>query len=212
MTIKISDQFDAGAIEVVRAEAPLAIELNLRPDSHAGDIRQWFYFRLQGARGETCSLRILNAGQAAFAAGWENYQALASYDREHWFRVPTSYDGQVLQITFTPQQDSVYFAYFEPYSWERHLRLLGRAQASPLVRLQDLGSTLDGRDLNLLMVGDPVAQKKIWIIAHSHATGFPLLIAPLMAPLLAPLTALRLAKTLPCSAIIPSSSGRSAAW
>jgi len=168
MTIKISDQFDAGAIEVVRAEAPLAIELNLRSDSHAGDIRQWFYFRLQGARGETCSLRILNAGQAAFAAGWENYQALASYDREHWFRVPTSYDGQVLQITFTPQQDSVYFAYFEPYSWGRHLRLLGRAQASPLVRLQDLGSTLDGRDLNLLMVGDPVAQKKIWIIARQH--------------------------------------------
>jgi murein tripeptide amidase MpaA len=168
MTIKISDQFDAGAIEVVRAEAPLAIELNLRPDSHASDIRQWFYFRLQGARDEACSLRILNAGQAAFAAGWENYQALASYDREHWFRVPTSYDCSVLQIAFTPQQDSVYFAYFEPYSWERHLRLLGRVQASPLVRLQDLGSTVDGRDLNLVTLGDPMAQKKIWIIARQH--------------------------------------------
>ena len=35
MTIKISDQFDAGAIEVVRADAAQAIELNLRPDSHA---------------------------------------------------------------------------------------------------------------------------------------------------------------------------------
>lgn len=168
MTIKISDQFDAGAIEVVRADTPAAIELNLRADSHAGDIRQWFYFRLQGARSEACSLRILNAGQAAFAGGWENYQALASYDRAHWFRVPTSYDGQVLQISFTPQQDSIYFAYFEPYSWERHLHLLGRAQASPQVRLHDLGSSVDGRDLNLLTIGDPAAPKKIWIIARQH--------------------------------------------
>ncbi len=167
MTIKISDQFDAGAIEVVRAEAAQAIDLNLRADSHA-DIRQWFYFRLQGARGEACSLRILNAGHAAFAAGWESYQAVASYDLEHWFRVPTSYDGQVLSIAFTPQQDSVYFAYFEPYSWERHLRLLGRAQASPLVRVEDLGSTLDGRDLNLLQIGDAAADKKVWIIARQH--------------------------------------------
>ncbi len=168
MTIKISDKFDAGAISVVRAESPEAIELNLRPDSHAADIRQWFYFRLQGARGQACSLRLLNAGQAAFAGGWENYQALASYDRQHWFRVPTGYDGQVLRIAFTPQQDSVYFAYFEPYSWERHLRLLGRAQASPLVRVEDLGSTLDGRDLNLLTIGDPAARRKMWIIARQH--------------------------------------------
>jgi len=167
MTLKISDSFDAGAIEVLRAESPQAIELNLRADSHA-DIRQWFYFRLQGAHGQACSMRFLNAGQAAFPAGWDNYQALASYDREHWFRVPTQYDGQVLSVACTPQQDSMYFAYFEPYSWERHLRLLGRAQASPLVRLEDLGSTVDGRDLNLLQIGDPGAANKVWVIARQH--------------------------------------------
>ncbi len=44
-------------------------------------------------------------------------------------------------IDHTPLRDSVYYAYFEPYSWERHLALLGRADASPLARVRDLGAT-----------------------------------------------------------------------
>lgn len=167
MPIKISHQFDAGAIEVIRADSADAIDLNIRKDSHA-DVLQWFYFRLQGARGEPCTMRFLNAGQAAFAKGWENYRAVASYDRTNWFRVPTSYDGQVLTVTHMPERDSVYYAYFEPYSWERHLELLGRVENSAAGRAQDIGSTVEGRDINLAVIGDPAAAKKVWIIARQH--------------------------------------------
>ena len=168
MSIKISSQFDAGAIEVVNATSANAIDLNIRKDSHA-DIIQWFYFRLQGAQGQACTIRFLNAGQAAYPAGWEGYQAMASYDRVNWFRVPTSYDGKVLTIEHTPGMDSVYYAYFEPYSWERHLELLDRAQMSEHVRMLDLGSTVDGRDLNMLVIGEPSPEKKkVWVIARQH--------------------------------------------
>jgi murein tripeptide amidase MpaA len=168
MSIKISSQFDAGAIEVVSATSANAIELNIRKDSHA-NIIQWFYFRLQGAQGEPCTIRLLNAGRSAYPAGWEGYQAMASYDRVNWFRVPTSYDGSVLTIEHTPGMDSVYYAYFEPYSWERHLELLDRAQMSEHVRMADLGSTVDGRDLNMLVIGEPSAgKKKVWVIARQH--------------------------------------------
>jgi murein tripeptide amidase MpaA len=167
MTIKISAHFDAGAIELVRADNAQSIELRLRKDTHA-DIAQWFYFRLQGARDERCSMRILNAGEAIFADGWIDYQAVASYDRRHWFRVPTVYDGTVMTISHAPQYDSVYYAYFEPYSWERHLDLLCRAQAAAHVRVEDIGSTVDGHDLNVVVVGDPSARKKVWIIARQH--------------------------------------------
>lgn len=167
MPIKISHQFDAGAIEVIRAEQPDAIELNLRKDSHA-EVLQWFYFRLQGARGQACTMRLLNASQAAFPGGWNNYQAVASYDREHWFRVPTSYDGKALTISHTPERDSIYYAYFEPYSWERHLHLLARIEASPGARVLDIGSTVDGRDMNVAVIGNPDADKKIWVIARQH--------------------------------------------
>jgi murein tripeptide amidase MpaA len=166
MSIKISHQFDAGAIEVLRAERADAIELHIRKDSHA-DVLQWFYFRVQGARGQACTMRLLNAGQAAFRGGWENYRAVASYDRRHWFRVPASYDGQVLTISHTPEYDSVYYAYFEPYSWDRHLELLGRAEQAG-ARVIDLGSTVDGRDINLVIVGNPAAEKRIWVIARQH--------------------------------------------
>jgi len=168
MSIKISSQFDAGAIEVVSAKSAGAIDLNIRKDSHA-DIIQWFYFRLQGAQGEPCTIRFLNAAQAAYPAGWEGYQAMASYDRVNWFRVPTSYDGKVMTIEHTPAMDSVYYAYFEPYSWERHLELLDRAQMSEHVRMVDLGSTVDGRDLNMLVIGEPSPEKKkVWVIARQH--------------------------------------------
>ena len=167
MSIKISSQFDAGAIDIVSATSAGAIDLKIRKDSHA-DITQWFYFRLQGAQGEACTIRFLNAGQSAYPEGWKDYQAMASYDRINWFRVPTDFDGDVMTIRHTPGMDSVYYAYFEPYSWERHLELLDRAQMSELVRLHDLGSTIDGRDMNLLVIGDPAAAKKVWVIARQH--------------------------------------------
>jgi murein tripeptide amidase MpaA len=168
MPIKISQLFDSGAIEVVRADDPRHIDLKLRKDSHA-DIRQWFHFRLQGARGQACLLRFLNAGQATYPKGFEGYRVAASYDTENWFRVPTSFDGQVLTVNHTPELDSVYYAYFEPYTWERHLRLLGEVAENPVARVHDIGTTVDGRDMNLVVVGEPSAdKKKIWVIARQH--------------------------------------------
>lgn len=175
MPIKISQHFDAGAIDVLRMDssstetpgAAQTIELNIRKDSHA-DFSQWFYFRLQGARGTPCIMRFMNAGKATYPSGWDGYQAVASYDCETWFRVPTAYDGQVMTVTHVPQHDSVYYAYFEPYSWERHLRLLGRVEASPAARVVDLGNTVEGRDMNLVVLGNSSARKKVWVIARQH--------------------------------------------
>jgi murein tripeptide amidase MpaA len=167
MSIKISCQFDAGAIDVVSIDDYRSIQLNFRKDSRA-DFSQWFYFRLQGGRNQACVMRFLNASQTTYPAGWENYQAVASYDREHWFRVPTNFDGQVLTITHTPERDSVYYAYFEPYSWERHLQLLGRVESASVARVSDIGNTVDGRDINLVTIGNPAAARKIWVIARQH--------------------------------------------
>lgn len=167
MPIKISSNFDAGAISVIRAERPDDIALHIPKDS-AADFSQWFYFRLQGARGQACSIRLANAGQSTYPRGWEDYRAVASVDRERWFRVPTSFDGQVLTIAHTPETDSIYYAYFEPYSWERHLALLARAERSPLVRSEHLTDTVDGRDLNLLRIGNREASRKVWVIARQH--------------------------------------------
>ena len=173
MTLHISTSFDSGAIEVASLSNPGDIQLNIRSDS-ASEFAQWFHFALHGAAGLAVTLRFLNAGQCAYPKGWEGYRINVSYDRQHWFRIDTRFDGQVMSADITPRTQVVYFAYFEPYSHERHLDFIGAAAASNLVEVQHLGQTLDGRDMTLLRITaeqspTPADQrKKIWLIARQH--------------------------------------------
>ena len=177
MSISITSQFDAGAIDVVSADDPAAIRLRVRPDSHA-DFAQWFYFRVSGVRDEPLTMNFENAADCAFADGWRDYRAVASYDRINWFRVPTRYDGRVLTIEHTPDFDAVYYAYFEPYSEERHAGFLGAVQQMPHATLTEIGRTVQGRPMSLVSLGlteeaeeteEPAKPKKnVWIIARQH--------------------------------------------
>jgi len=166
--MRISSNFDSGNIECLDCSKPTDIRLAINQDRNSS-FYQWFHFRLVGARGQDCTLRITNAGSAAYPKGWENYRACASYDRRDWFRVPTAYDGTMLTITHRPEYDSVYYAYFAPYSMERHARLVADTLADPRVRLDVPGSTLDGQDIDLLHVGEAAGGKRhCWVIARQH--------------------------------------------
>ncbi|CAN0622272.1 Peptidase M14 carboxypeptidase A [Burkholderia multivorans] len=171
MTISITSNFDAGAIDVVSCERADAIRLRVRGDSHSA-FAQWFYYRLTGARGERCVMHFENAAECAYPSGWRDYSAVASYDRVSWFRVPTEYDGKTMTIDHTPEFDSVYYAYFEPYSEERHAAFLGAVQQMPQASVIELGRTVEGRPMSLLTLGTPEAgaapKKKVWIIARQH--------------------------------------------
>lgn len=61
--MKISTQFDAGAITVVEAENFENIHLRFASDN-ASEFKQWFYFRLQGAAYELVLLNIEDAGES----------------------------------------------------------------------------------------------------------------------------------------------------
>ena len=166
----ISQNFDAGNIEVVACTNPDDIQLRIRHDNHS-DFYQWFYFRLSGARQTRCTLKILNAAGAAYPGGFEQYRVLYSYDRQIWLRHPTKLNNGVLSFEFSPEFDSVYFAYFEPYSMERHQDLIASCLQSPRCSHQLLGQTLDGQDLDLLKISLPdtnARKKTCWMIARQH--------------------------------------------
>ncbi len=167
--IQISSKFDSGNIEVVSTENPKAIRLKINRD-HNSDFYQWFHFRLTGAEGVPVGLIIENAAGAAFAGGWKDYRAVASYDREHWFRIDSQFDGQNLTINLEPDYGSVWIAYFAPYSMERHNDLVAEAQGADGASLICLGQTLDGRDMDLLHFEGfgSAPRKKIWCIARQH--------------------------------------------
>ncbi len=166
--MKINSRFDGGNIEVVSLKTNDDIQLKIEKDTGA-DYFQWFYFRLQDAAGYPCKLNIINAGEAYEPEGWKDYNACASYDRLNWFRVPTSFDDNVLSINHTPEYNSVFYAYFAPYSHEQLLDLLHRAQLSDDCILENLGDTVEGRSIDMLIAGEPTkGKKKIWIIARQH--------------------------------------------
>ncbi|RME64585.1 MAG: hypothetical protein D6782_07965 [Alphaproteobacteria bacterium] len=166
--IWISSAFDGGNIIVHRACAPDDIELAIAKDAHA-DFAQWFYFRVSGVRGADCVLRIVGLDQSSYPHGWPDYRACASVDRENWFRVETVYANDTLTIRHRARSDSVYFAYFAPYSMERHHDLIARVSAHAVARHAVIGRTLDGQDIDLVTLGMPTAGKKTcWLIARQH--------------------------------------------
>ena len=164
----IISSFDGGNIEVVKADDPSDIQLKIRSDTNA-DFFQWFYFRVVGVRGSQCTIKILNAGGASFTRGWEDYRAVASEDQKYWERVETEYRSGVLEIKHTTNSDSVCFAYFVPYSLNRHSDLIARCQASEGVRLSIPGFTAQKRPIEVLTFGNEGEEKPaLWVIARQH--------------------------------------------
>jgi murein tripeptide amidase MpaA len=153
---------------VIRAQDPQDIQLAINKDNNS-DFYQWFHFKLQSTKFVEHKIVIGELKASAYPDGWPGYQALASYDRDEWFRVDTEFDGDNLTIDFTPEYDSVYFAYFTPYSYERHQDFLSSAQMSFDCELRHLGYTIDKRDMSLLVIGEEAEGKnKIWVTARQH--------------------------------------------
>jgi murein tripeptide amidase MpaA len=112
----------------------------------------------------------VNAGQCAYPGAWPGTTVCYSYDRQEWKRcLDTAWDEATGALTWTHAAESnvVYYAYFAPYSHERHLDLLARCAAAPGVEVRSLGKTLDGRSLDLVELGNPEGSS-VWVIHRQH--------------------------------------------
>ena len=168
MSLQISSAFDGGNIIVKDASDPQNIRLEIARD-HQSDFYQWFYFRVTGPAGSALNMVIENARDAAYPKGWENYSAVVSHDLEHWRRVPTTYDGKALNIQAETGAGSIYVAYFAPYPTGRHRKLIAQAGALKNASISVLGQTLDGRDMDLITIGEASENKRaLWITARQH--------------------------------------------
>ncbi|MEY4953859.1 MAG: hypothetical protein RL299_2283, partial [Pseudomonadota bacterium] len=91
-------------------------------------------------------------------------------DREFWGRAPSSYDkaedGGTLTIRFVPDANIAWFAYFAPYSMERHHDLVSAAALELGVSHRVLGHSLDGQPIDCLDLGE--GPKQVWLYARQH--------------------------------------------
>ena len=166
--IVVNAAFDSGNIEVLSIDGAGA-KLRI-PKDHQSEFYQWFHFRVAGAAGRELVLKIGDLNASAYPQGWTDYNACVSEDRDYWGRAPSSFDkgedGGTLTIRYTPASDVAWFAYFAPYSMERHHDLVAEAAASEGVSYRCLGLTLDGQPLDCLEMGD--GETQVWLYARQH--------------------------------------------
>lgn len=165
--ILVNTKFDAGSIVVISIENPNRLQFKIRNDTNS-HFAQWFYFQLNNVKNKKMHIFFLELLKTAYPEGWQNYSICASYDNQYWFRIPTQFDGDTLEFDFCSDHDSIYFAYFEPYSYTRHLQLIGDANSSGACAHQVLGQTHEGRNIDLLVIGNPENKIKVWFTARQH--------------------------------------------
>ena len=167
--LQIDCDFDSGNIQVLDASNPAQVHLAIRPDTHSGHY-QWFHFKVSGLTpGQVHRFSLDNASGSSYKNAWSGYNAVASYDQQRWFRVPSQFDGTALSFEVKAEQDQIWFAYFEPYPRARHNQLIERARQLPGVELLASGRSIQGRDIPLLRAGDGAeGKRKLWLIAQQH--------------------------------------------
>lgn len=166
MSIIVNSKFDAGSIEIVDIKKDNLI-LKLKGDTNS-HFAQWFYFSLTNILEKKVNIKITNLSKSAYIAGWDGYNICASFDNKNWFRIPCNFDGDNLIFELETIKNTVYFAYFTPYSYERHINLIALANSSEIATHHVLGKTALNHTIDLLTIGKIENKNKIWIIARQH--------------------------------------------
>ena len=175
----------AGRIDVV-GETEFRVHVPGQQD-HRGRNRQatWYYFRMDNVRGRELTLTM-----TGFLPGEYNDRPaphmngeprpVFSHDGERWQHVSAmAWDDQAKEGTFTlrAETDSLWVALVPPYPHARLVRLLSEIGASPHARVETVGRSVLGRELQIVTVTDiaqPDAPKKtVWLQARDHAWETP---------------------------------------
>lgn len=170
----ISSNFDSGNIQVIslheeKENFKAFLKIKHEPFTEGTDKKRhamWFHFKASNVLDLRCKFHVVNASECSYANAWRGYRACCSVDRKTWFRVPTEYDEKELTISVTPSRNSLWVAYFEPFSYEQHQDMIGRCISAKNCLVSTLGQTLDGRDLDLVECG--TGPLHAWIIARQH--------------------------------------------
>lgn len=166
--IHIDAAFDSGNI-VVHSIDDARARLSIRKD-HQSDFFQWFHFRVACAPGTALELAITGLGASAYPDGWDGYDACVSEDRSLWTRAASTWeperDGGTLTIRYTTDGPLAWFAYFAPFGWDAHQDLIASAVEADGVTYACLGSSIDGRPIDCVSLGDGPTQ--VWLYARQH--------------------------------------------
>lgn len=185
VTTSISDTFDGGNIKFVgqkpNANDPnvIDVEVNIQPDVYTELEQiahmQYFAFRVtlggledEGSQ-QVINYVISNAQDVSYPEAWSGTTVFYGPDVEDvdgWKRNLTTHygDGKLSWQHTHTHNGSLYFGYFPPYSYARHLKLISRC--TPYAQVGTLGQSLEGREMEYITAGS--GKLVCWAIHRQH--------------------------------------------
>lgn len=141
----------------------------LSPNRAAGH----FHFRIQAAKGRKITLELRNLANVwnsrAGSVAKEIKQVVISEDGKNWTPVPTVFpEPDRVLVTLEMPGGSLFVARAEPYRVSDLNRFLEQIRTNPRVKITPIGKTVQGRDIEIIRVGNDDAPNHVFIRARAH--------------------------------------------
>lgn len=162
--ITFDADFESGNINTVTTTDSINYTVTTKTDIGG----RWFYFRMIGVKDRFVSVKVSSS---------DVKRAVYSYDDRNYerFTTPESPQTNVFQKTYV--RDTVYVAYYIPYTFTHLQERIGEWILSPYVKLDTLGHTLRNLPIQELTLTDysiPDSGKlHVWIHSRTHPGETP---------------------------------------
>ena len=187
--IRFNTNFPGGCLgKIVALEAPDSFRCHIPGQyNESGRNRQtsWFFFRIENVKDRDITLVMTDyIGEYNLRPGAVPMKAtmapVCSEDGKTWRHVTTmDWDNEKKEATLRlrPATDVLWIAHVPPYTHDRILQLLDELDASPFVRIEVIGETVERRPLHLVTVTDwnvsDEKKKHLFLMARQHAWEAP---------------------------------------
>lgn len=156
--------FDSGNLQSVTTSDSINFFVRVRSDI----VGRWFYFKMKNIRNRFVSVSIQNSDVT---------RPMYSYDNKNWIRFSETESPQKNVFRKTYTEDSVYVAYYVPYSVEQLLQKVSQLSLNPYVKIDTIGFSEQNRPLIVLTITDftvPDSQKfYVWAHGRTHPSETP---------------------------------------
>ena len=169
--IKISCNFDSGNIIHKKTNTikdknifTLEIKKDPYPKSVKKKYQNWYYFKVENAKGKKCKFIIENL--VNIDNDWKGHNVVFTYNHKDFNRHPTVLKNNTLSWEFTPKKNKIYFSYYVPYSLSRNYKLTSRLSKRKGVKKSLLGKSPLKNKIEVLKFGK--GDKNIFMIVRQH--------------------------------------------
>ena len=164
--IKFDANFDSGNFKSVSAIDSTTFLVYTNEDIGG----RWFYFRMSGVKNKSVEVTVMTP-PADFS------RAVYSFDDKEYLRFTEAESPQIGTFKKYFEEDTVYVAYFTPYTYKMLQENLNIWNASEFVSLDTLGFTQNLLPIQEMIITDPSfnddEKVNVWIHARTHPGETP---------------------------------------